>query len=474
MSFESENKTFGVVIFDDVEDPSAGWACLTGDKDSKPKRISSINDLSTGSIWWCNIEYNVFFSKTEMFRHSWLRYSKYLIVNHNDVLKEWGYDPKFVDPAFVAKFCAQQFTKIMRLSFRLIKEVNYKAKMDTSFVSSTLREDLRCLLPEPEYPRGEAASIMKYGKAIEEITMLASKFIKDAKLITLRRPRLFHAMEMLQTPVPKGPFEFNSRMSLREKSPDKVSFIANSIQPCMTEISIERTDPEIAPIYAFGVTKSKNNRLTRSWVSHPEFVALERFSEIDVKSAWIGKEYGSLFSNINDSVKEFLGDRFNEYSWTAGIIADTIWRTATLSESKNKVFGPRTDEEDAKTSWQGAWIKSSDKVVMFSIALDLVKRGYSVLAYGQGWIRCSVSEEMVYDFINDGLSLGLLPNMYDIPKNLFPSNARISWGGDKRSHMVAHLLVTLNKDMIWNLDKVVFMNKSEDKKRLIQHLLEKK
>lgn len=465
------NRRFGVVIFDDDKDPGPGWSFAMGDAGG-PRRITGPDELSTGVVWWSNVNYEFFFRKSEIWRRSWLRHDKYMVVSHADVLREWNYDPKAVSADFICQFVATLFDRVMRLAYSLLRDADPRIKMDQAFVGQTLRHDLRRILPDPEYPKSEAASIMKAGQAFDEFTVTGMRPIRDSRLVMLRKPRMLYAMEMLQTLIPHGPFEFRTRRDLRGKNADRVAFVRDMAQPCMAEVTVERMAPEIAPVYGFGNSTDRDKRSLRSWVSHPEFIVLQRLAEIDVKSAWVGREYGSLLGELSESVKEFLSDKHNETSWSAGIIAETLWRSATLSEEKSKVGTLREGEDRAQTSWQGAWIKAADKVSMFLTALDLAKMDYPVISYGLGWVRCSVSEDMMKDFLNDGLSLGLVPNMLDIPDGLYDPEIPVHWGGDKRSHGYAHFQTSKRHTILWNLDRVPALPRDQ-RRKFIADLLQK-
>lgn len=466
-SDKGSSKKFGVVCFDDDKDPGVGWACVAG---GKPDRISGPDELSTGVIWWSNIKYDFFYNKSEIWRKTWLRHDKFLVVDHAGVLKDWNYDPKTVDAPFLCSFVATVFDRVMRIAHSLIREVDPRKTMETIFTGKSLRDDLRVVLPEPEYPKSEAASIMKTGLGFDEFTPTGMRAPKGCVFISLRKPRMLYATEMLQVPLPKGPFEHKSRTELREMNTDRVGLIRDMQQPCMVEIAIEKIAPEIAPIYAFGSATDKERRTVRSWVSHPEFHMLHRIADIDVRAAWIGREYGSLIGELPDPIKEYLSDKKNETSWSAGIVAETIWRAATLAEEKWKVGSLREGEDRAGTSWQGAWMKGADKVSMFLTALDLAKLDYAVLSYGLGAVHCGVPEESVKDFLNDALSLGLIPKMFDVPDGLYEEDHPVQWGGDARSHSYAHFLACKKQTLLWNLDRVPSLPESQ-KNQFVKDLL---
>lgn len=467
-----ENRKFGVVLFDDDKDPATGWAAVAG-SNKGAVRISGSNDLSTDTIWWTNISYDWFFRKTESWRSPWLRHDKYLVVSPTDVLREWGYDPKTVGADFMCKFSAEVFGRIMHISFKLLKESDPRVRMDTAFTGKTLREDLRCLLPEPEYPQGEAAAVMKSGQAWEEFTVTTARGIKGGKWVMLRKPRILYAMEMLQTPIPKGPFEFMSRGDIRSKTSDRVSWVVSQDLPCMAEVSVLRMDGEVSPIYGFGNATDKDTRVQRSWVAHPEFIVLSKFAELDVKSVYIGHEYSRVMPDIPEPVREFLADKISEYSWSAGVVAETLWRAAALSEEKSKAGALREGEDRAHTSWQGAWFKSADKSSMFLTSMKLTEMGYTVVSYGLGWVRCMVMEEDIPELINDGMTMGLLPQLVDVPEGFYQENQPVPWGGDKRSSMLAQFTLTRQKNLLWSMDKVPIIpyDKREEYLRKLKQMM---
>lgn len=447
---DDEERRFGVVLFDDAQDPGAGWATL---QPGTAKRISGPGDLSTDTIWWTNVPYDMFFRRTEVWRIPSLRHDKYLVVSPTDVMREWGYDPATVSASFVTDMCSIVFDRIMRMSWMLLREVNPKLKLVEAFTGKTLREDLRPLLPELDYPKGEAVAEMKSGQAWEEFTATGARGPKGARWVMLRRPRLSYAMEMLQTPVPRGPFEYVTRASLRSVTDDRVKYIQDANTPAMVEVTINSMQPEISPIYGFGNAIDKEKKVPRSWVAHPEFMVLSRYAEVEVKNLWMGREYWALVPELPEVVKEFFSDKFTEWSWTAGIIAETLWRSVVLGEDKTKAGPLRDGESLAQTSWPGVWIRAADKSSMFMVSLRLAELGYAVLSYGLGWVRCAVPDEEIAQFMKDGLSYGLLPLMVDVPPEVFKPE-RIQWNGDQKSLGLARFTMSKSTNLLWKLDRV--------------------
>ena len=442
---------FGVVVFDEPQDPRSGWyAVAGGDAD----RFSGAHELSTDTIWWTNVAYEHFFrGQTEIWRIPSLKHDKYLVVSHVDTLREWGYDPESADPDFVCRFCSGAFDRVMRNAWRLIRDVFPKTDIRSAFRGRTLREDVRCLLPDLEYPKGPAAEVFQSGKAWEEFSPTLVKPPRGGRRITLRWPRTSYANHLLQTPVPRAPFEWVSRGDMLSKAADKTAYVLNSDRPCVANVALKAIKPEVSEIYVFGSATQKEQRTQREWVAHPEFKHLADMAEVDVRQLWIGREYWVIMPNLPEPVKDFLSDRLAEYSWSVGIVAECLWRASMLGEDKSKAGPIRDGEEKAQTSWQGLWIRSMDKVLMFQHAHQLTQKGHAVTGYGIGWVKCTVPEEDVSQLIADGLQQGLVPVFNDVPEGVF--NARnLPWGGDDKTKDLAVLVATRNQNMLWNLDKV--------------------
>jgi hypothetical protein len=447
---DAGSRNFGMAVFDDPKSPGAAWIAVNG---GEAKRVDGIHHLSTGTLWWSNLPYEDFFRGTEAHRNLWLRHDAYLVVKPKDVLTEWDYDPAATPPDIIATVCSQLFARIMRLAFKLAKECNDKTTMMTLFLGKTLRDDLRVMLPKAEYPSGEAAAIMKAGQAYTQFTKTAVRGVKGGKLFLLRRPRIAYALEMLTTPVPQGPFQFQSRSALRTLSPDRVDWVRSTDKPCMVEVNVDSMQGDVAPVYGFGNSTDRDRRTPRSWISHPEFLVMSSFSELDVRSAWVGGEYQQLNLQLPEPVRKFLSDPHADSSWSAGIIAESLWRAACLADNAKQDRG-HVKVDRPETSWRGAWIMAADKASGFMSAMKLTDMGYSVASYGYGWVFCQVTDDQIPDLLRDGLSIGMVPRLFDVPAGMFTLEGEIPWGGDKKSRGPSHMTVTKMTQMMWNLDKL--------------------
>ena len=459
----SLHKKFGCIIFDDPKEPEAGWAAIEGED---PERVDTLGDLSTNVVWWSNLNYDDFFNRSTVWKLPHLRHDKYLVTSPKDVLKEWGHKPEEVSSDFVARFCSIFFSRILNLSYKLVNETDPSLEFEDVFVNKTLREDLRILVPEAEYPKDEALEILQASKSYSEFTTTLMNPSKGNQIMTLRKPRVPYAVEMLKTPIPQGPWIHKSRSDLKGVSADRIKWMQEEERPCLSEVSIHKTDDTIGPIFGFGLAIDKDKRNARHWVAHPEFILLSKFSDLDIRSSYVGKEYTDIPSSLPEPVRAFLSDKFTEYSWSAGVVAETIWRACALAEEK-EVLKFKKDKR-AMMSWRGVWMKSADKASLFLTSMQLVEMGYTVNSYGIGWIRVALMKEDIPNMINDALSLGLLPSLSETSEFPVSKNANIPWGGDKKSLHLAKFTAQANKKFLWNLDTLPLLPKDKKQKMIKQ------
>lgn len=458
---DGATRRFGFVFFDSESEPEDGFASVAG---GPARRIASPHELPTDVIWWTNISFDAFFKKSDAWRNPWLRHDKYLVVSPKDVLKEWGMDPTAVDSTQAAPIVSEFFSRIMKMSFRLIRDVDPKSRMEDVFTGRFLREDFRIILPEPEYPRSEAATVIKSGNAWQEFTQTAVSPVRGGRWVMLRKPRISYAQEIFHTPIPRGPFEFYGRRDIRSLARSgTIDWVNKNENPCIAEVTINKIDGDIAPIYGFGNAMEKEKRIARSWVAHPELVVMDHFADIDVKSVYMGSEYDLIGPNLPEPVKDFLSSKYTEISWSAGVVAETLWRACSLGEEKKS-----QGEERAHTSWQGVWIKGADKTNMFLSSMQLSEKGYAVVSYGLGWVRCAVLEEDIPNLIRDGLTMGLLPQICDLPKGMFSQDRQVPWKGDVSSMAFAQFTLTGNRDLLWGIDTIPLLGRKERKETFLQ------
>jgi hypothetical protein len=451
--------SFGVIIFDDPKAPKGGWASISGDQ---AVRIDSTASLSTDVVWLCNLKYEEFYRISDLSANPWMRYDGYLPIKINDMLSEWGNDPEQTERDEMAMFVSELWSRIMQITMRLIKKNSPHLDDEEVFTGRSLQDDLRALLPPAEYPKDEAGGILRLGIGYVNFTKIVGRPPKGAKIVVLKKPRLDHAINMLTTPIPVGPFDLHQGRDL-----PSLNDLVNSKKPVLANIVIRRfADTHVHEIYAFGSQMGSGKRIPRTWVPQPELAVLSAVSTVEVQNAFIGKSYSDMASGILDFIRSFLESGDSSISWSCGIIAEALWRASSLGLEKRDSMVPT--HEQPQTSWRGAWVNTADKVATFLMAMKMTRAGYFVGSYGYGTLYCWVPPERKNDIVMDAWKNGLLPSMRDIATPVSREKlASIPWGGEPRSRLAAEFIMTKKQEIRWEMDKIPLVS-NEEKKRILQ------
>jgi len=432
---------YGCLWFASTEEPDSGIFSIAG---SKAKMFDTIGELPSDVIWWSNVSYAAC-RTSSLGQMTNIRHNKYLILSPEECLNEWGYPAKTLTPEQCVVFSSRLFSRIMGIAYDLILESAPRRHNHQIFSTHDLRNDFAAILPRFTFPTGEAATVLKAGYSFVNYSSVAQRMPRGLARVQLRRPRLAHALDMLSTPVPDGEVAFISG----RKTEHAYHEALNSEKPVLSEVSISNVDPSVGPVFAWGISMDRKSKVMRSWVPHPELISMSAFADIDVKNMWQAEKYSLLYESLPQAIINFLMSKYAPLSWSAGVIAETIWRACCL---KNQMQTP-TGEETPDTSWQGLWLKSSDKTVSFLSAMDMTSLGWQASSYGSGhiWFGCHITQ--VDKLIHDGFACGLIPRLDCIPASYTPKE--MQWHGDKKSATMAALIANKKTDVLLSMDKIM-------------------
>ncbi len=431
---------YGFLLFDDVETPDAAYCAIAG---SKATRIDSVSELPTDVLWWSNLPYAAF-SHPAIGNMSNLRYSKFLTISPEECVMEWGFNPASLSRPDFTTFVSRLFSRIMTISFVLMSEIDRRKHPHAIFSARELRFDFASVMPRQDYPDGEAATILKAGYSYVDFTGAARLPMRGVPRVMLRRPRLAHAIDMFLSPIPKGNLKF-----VRNGAKDVYDAIEAKV-PMLSEVVVSNVNPHIAPVFAYGHSMNKKNKVMRAWVPHPELISLSAFSEIEVKNAWVGEDYCRLVDIVPDPVRRFLMSDHATLSWSAGLIAETLWRSQCIRNQRPPA--PGVEQPDA--SWIGAWLKSTDKVLSFLSVFDVeVASGIPVSSYGfgYGWFSCPANQ--INDLITTAASRGMSPRLNCVPADFIWNPS--AWKGDTKSAVLTTFMMQRQIGACLNLDRIM-------------------
>lgn len=372
---------YGAVIFDDDARPSAGWASVRGET---AFRIRGMGDLASDVYWWTNMPSGTFI-RYGGFRQTRLRKDDYLRPNMRQLHTEMGLLPVRMPAARIVEITAEVFDRVMRLA-----EIHHG-------------------LPRPHEPRLQDDLYPLVVKADESLGSLVDSALDQAHqpwvacttappakagMISFRRPRINHVLDVLSTPVPADQWEY---VEDRKMPPEgkRIDWLVSQSRPVLAKAVVKRVDHEVSQVICFGAGSMKQ----RSWMSHPELLMLSKFAQIRIEGAFLGSEYEE--QHVYRPV--FTGGPFGSLSVSAGILAENYLMALSearvikkMGQDRTKVFSPRA-----------VWYTASASLYSLMPALMLHGSGFCVMGYGRGVVTLAIPKGALDDARQCAAAAGL-------------------------------------------------------------------
>jgi hypothetical protein len=445
MSLSAER--FGYAHFDFLDLPREGWLATYGEE---ARRFRSPAEIPSDGIFWCNLDWQHFHRGSSLGRMGHLRHASYLPIRPGDALAEFGLDAEMLGPEEAARYLALMFGGVMAWSSRLLAAAAPELSDERHFTRDSLRDDLLPVFPPLEFPRGDEIHALLEGHSYHNVSSTLAPYRKEAIRIIVRRPRLRHALDILASPSPVGPYRFLSPEDL-----GTVDDVVENDRPALGKLRLKEPSDAVFELYGFSNTISRAKRAVRSWAAHPEMDALRRMAEVELEGAWVGKGYRPLGSVLPEAVDPLLNGRLLRVSWSVGVACEAMWRSVLAPPPKAR--GTWQSARSGDISWQGLWARAADKLILFPLVRSLAEKGHDVSSYGFGWILCSVDEPRLDEFLDDAAGLGLLPRIADIPK----AREDVPWGGAKLDLPLAKLVYGKEIDRLVSLDRIAASDPAE-------------
>ena len=458
---EPHERDFGFAMFDDPKQPRSGWASKSG---QDAIRFSAETELRNDVVWLTNISYQDFY-QSPISKAPWFRSSSYLPITDVTMMREWGVLANDMSMGVYSRTVSVFFTRICLIAFKLAKKIDPRVTMSDFFVTNTLASDLGQVLPFGSFEFGVEREAMKREASVQSFTSVKffrGKQFKDLSDVRVRVPRMLMTTSMFQTPVPDGDWTFYNRNELSELfSGDITGGLANLNKPVLAEVTVTSVKGDEGTLFSFGVGGiSKGLKVVRSWAPHPEFVILSQVADIEVRSAYIGEAYKLPMAELPEAVQDFLEDDMNEYSWSAGIVAEAL-RRGYGSKLNEKEFRNNAASVRSDFSKESLWLKSAERAQSYLYALSMNKADQIVMSYNNGVVKCRVADHEKEDFVRATMASGLVPDLFDVPEMPKNKQTTMPWSGDKKSGLLATLHLMRAKTMLLKLDGLPLNSQAE-------------
>ncbi len=389
----------GVVLFDLHEGSDgkmqpklgAGWASLSG---GKAFRIQRYEDLSAQSIWITNLDKTSFWHSgcTKIKR---LRESGYFKTDLGALMREIGATTQKMGPTGVV----ESLSEIYQRTVKLMQEHYQVGALDNGYCI----EEIKPKLIPPDRSLGlEMDEVLS--RSYTDFIVSGSKNYDTKKYtrITLRRPRLKHAQQVLETMCPQGDWELIASSQMPEQE-FRLAWLESLGRPVLAQVNLknfsEKCPDFILPLLQMGEAIGMGGRKKeRNWMSIQELKYFSRFAKMEISSVFAAQGYKPIHAG---KALLTMGE-LSDFSISLGLLAEMHW--VSLSERSRH---PQTNSK-SMVSPRASWIRASDRFYCFTATIPLSSAGFEILGYGNGCVHVLCAKEKVMELAVMSANCGLL------------------------------------------------------------------
>lgn len=366
---------FGVASFDQPDVLEDGWAAIDGER---AQRIRSLGDLDSDTYWLLNVNYATW-TRHALHHRNRLKRADYLRTVFVALEKELGLEEHMMERSSAVELMAEVFGRVMRLAITKYG-VGATGQLRARYLSDEIYWEIVQQEDRSINPQIDLACKLAHQVRVD----CTAAWPPGATGVRFLRSRIPHALNVLSTPIPSsfGPWELitNDRLPPQRS---RNEFLLSLNQPLLVRASYSRVAPEYAPLLAGSGSYSN----ARGWMSHPEFVFMQKYSNVRVECAYVGTRYQHL------QLKQplYIGDELGPLSISAGLLmestlASLIFERPFKPGAPTGFIGPRA-----------AWLAADERFRCLNAAALMRAMGFTVMSYGHGSVLVAVQRED-YDY----------------------------------------------------------------------------
>ena len=395
---DSSQAGFGCVLFDlmDLGDgrmspmPGKGWASVGGQKAS---RINGLDDLASNVKWITNLDRATFW-KTGCVKIKKLRESSFLRTDLGQLMRESGIMAKKVTIARVCELLSEIYSRTLSWGAAHYDTNNLREQEWT--------EEVRPLLA----PLDGSVS-MEVDEALRrsfvDYVSCSSPRVEGGRLVTLKRPRLAHARDVLNSAIPQGSWDFIAPDEMPDEHA-RFDWLWQKQRPIVAKVAIkgfgERCPSHVPPLLQLGEAIGEGGRKKeRNWLTLQEIRYFSRYAKVEIQAAFIAEGWATFQGG--KSLLE-IGE-LSDFSLSLGLLAEAHWMSLA-TRSRNPATRSKT-----MVSPRAAWFRATDRFLCFSSALPLAASGFCVVSYGGGAVSVAVRPDNFVNLAEIAPACGLCP-----------------------------------------------------------------
>lgn len=359
---------FGVALFDNENDMSAGWACAA---EGDSFYFTNLNQLTNDTIWVTSAEWNEYMSRGQKMHN--VRRVDYLKTSLLRIATDLG----LRTDGHHARAAAYALARVAQNAVSIAASLYDWQDPGSEIRSDTLYEDIRRTLVRSPTSKAHIQPALSAAYQSSSSPLWPTVYEDSMIALTLRLNRLDYVGSLLEQPVPDEGWTVELRGDDFRRSGLTMDDLLDPARPSLVEVTVEMqgTDPELATLAAFGAQAGKRTNLRR-WVSQPELSWLVHYAHVHVQTAIISMD--QLFLPVAAKLPVRLtSDPLFSMSISAGLVAESHFQ-AIASDQYNPTLKKKT-----VSAW-AVWLRAYDRARTFELALSAFKSGFQPISYSGG------------------------------------------------------------------------------------------
>lgn len=374
---------FGVALFDNEMDMSAGWACAS---DGDAFYFSHINQLTNDTIWVTSLEWNEYQNRGRQMHN--LRRIDYLKTSILRIATDLG----LRTDGHHARQAAYALARVVQESLAIAAQAYGWKDPAREINDHVLYEDIRRTIVQPPKSKPHILPALAQAYQGSSSPPWPPGYDESVIAVTLRVNRLRYVQSLLDKPVPDEGWSVELRGEKFRTAGLTLDSLLDPARPSLVEATVEMngTDPEVAAIVAYGSQPGKRSTLRR-WISQPELAWLVRHANVHIQTAMISLDQRQL----PDAAKlpaSLTADPMFAMSLSAGLVAESHFQ-AIASETYSTTL-----RRKIVSAW-AVWMRAYDRAAMFELALAAHRSGFVPIAYGGGAVTVKLQKSRMAELL---------------------------------------------------------------------------
>lgn len=393
----------GVALFDNPAELSSGWACRSG---GRPFTFSAPSELATDVIWIASVHFGEYIQRAKKFVN--LRRSDFLRSSLTTIASDLGRRISGVSASETVEILANVVQQAVDIATHAY---GWQSPM-TNLREDIFSDDLRRSLPPPEKAAQHFRPMLMSAYQSYSKPDRPPYYEPETVLVTLRMPRLEYAQSLLNSTYPEGTFVYMTGASVQGLP---ISELLNPEKPTLVEaaVELERIDPALASLVAFGSSGTRRNGAVRKWISQPELLWLSRLEGINIRvSSVLTSPSAKMIPDNLRLPAKLTADPLYGLSISAGLVAECHWHALS-----GAIRNPTTKTDEVTPL--AVWLRALDRALCFKLAHKAHQQNFVVVGYGNGAVTIQAPRARLPELVEFAAASGVVhPSFHRLSEEL--------------------------------------------------------